>query len=45
MYLNHDVTAPDAQGTQKTTCKNKKYDDNQIKDNFIVKDVPEDRIS
>jgi hypothetical protein len=38
------VTAPDAQGTQKTTCKNKKYDDNQIKANFRVTDVPEDCI-
>lgn len=31
--------APDAQRTQKTTYKNKKYDDNQIKANFRVTDV------
>jgi hypothetical protein len=38
------VTTKDAQGTDKTTCTNKAYNDDQIKANFKVEGVPDNCI-
>jgi hypothetical protein len=37
-------TKKDDKGTEKTTCTNKKYNDDEIKANFKVNGVPEDCI-
>jgi hypothetical protein len=38
------VTKKDEKGTDKTTCTNKAYNDDEIKANFKVTDVPENCI-